>query len=110
MGSQGVPVEMFWRCMKSFPSSLSLNVLGASSRSMECCSSAGFVEKLCKNCYYNHEPWKPLLNILATKENCMQSNPNPNDPNYMPPLQENPQGVPPYQPGQPVYQKQPGVP
>jgi YGGT family protein len=40
----------------------------------------------------------------------MQSNPNPNDPNYMPPLQENPQGVPPYQPGQPVYPNQPGVP
>jgi YggT family protein len=39
----------------------------------------------------------------------MQSNPNPNDPNYMPPLQENPQGVPPYQP-RPVYQNQPGVP
>jgi YggT family protein len=37
----------------------------------------------------------------------MQNNPNPNDPNYMPPLQENPQGVPPYQP---VYQNQPGVP
>src|SRR5437016_1131083 len=40
----------------------------------------------------------------------MQSNPNPNDPNYMPPSQENPQGVPPYQPAQPVYPNQPGVP
>ena len=40
----------------------------------------------------------------------MQSNPYPNDPNYMPPIQENPQGVPPYQPAQPVYQNQPGVP
>jgi YggT family protein len=40
----------------------------------------------------------------------MQNNPNPNDPNYMPSLQENPQGVPPYQPAQPVYQNQPGVP
>lgn len=39
----------------------------------------------------------------------MQSNPYPNDPNYMPPLQENPQGVPPYQ-GQPVYPNQQGVP
>jgi YGGT family len=39
----------------------------------------------------------------------MQSNQYPNDPNYMPPLQENPQGVPPYQ-GQPVYPNQPGVP
>ena len=40
----------------------------------------------------------------------MQSNPYPNDPNYMSPIQENPQGVPPYQPAQPVYQNQPGVP
>jgi len=40
----------------------------------------------------------------------MQSNPYPNDPNYMPPIQENPQGVPPYQPAQPVYPNQPGVP
>jgi hypothetical protein len=40
----------------------------------------------------------------------MQSNPYPNDPNYMPPLQENPQGAPPYQPAQPVYPNQPGVP
>jgi len=39
----------------------------------------------------------------------MQSNPYPNDPNYMPPIQENPQGVPPYQPGEPPYQGQPGV-
>jgi YggT family protein len=34
----------------------------------------------------------------------MQSNPNPNDPNYMPPLEQ----VPPHQPAQ--YQNQPGVP
>lgn len=40
----------------------------------------------------------------------MQSNQYPNDPNYMPPIQENPQGVPPHQPGQPVYPNQPGVP
>lgn len=40
----------------------------------------------------------------------MQSNPYPNDPNYMPPNQQNPQGVPPYQPAQPVYPNQPGVP
>jgi len=40
----------------------------------------------------------------------MQSNPNPNDPNYMPPIQESQQGVPTYQPAQPVYQNQPGVP
>jgi YggT family protein len=40
----------------------------------------------------------------------MQSNQYPNDPNYIPPLQENPQGVPPYQPGQPGYPNQPGVP
>ena len=40
----------------------------------------------------------------------MQSNPYPNDPNYMPPIQESPQGVPTYQPAQPVYQNQPGVP
>jgi YggT family protein len=40
----------------------------------------------------------------------MQSNPYPNDPNYMPPNQQNPQGVPPYQPEQPVYPNQPGVP
>ncbi len=40
----------------------------------------------------------------------MQSNPYPNDPNYMPPIQESPQGVPPYQPAQPVYQNQPGMP
>ena len=40
----------------------------------------------------------------------MQSNPYPNDPNYIPPIQENPQGVPTYQPAQPVYQNQPGVP
>ena len=40
----------------------------------------------------------------------MQSNPYPNDPNYMPPIQETPQGVPPYQPAQPVYPNQPGVP
>ena len=36
----------------------------------------------------------------------MQSNPYPNDPNYMPPAQQNPQGVPPYQPVQPVYPNQ----
>jgi YggT family protein len=40
----------------------------------------------------------------------MQSNQYPNDPNYMPPIQENPQGVPPYQPAQPVYPNQPGAP
>jgi YGGT family len=40
----------------------------------------------------------------------MQSNQYPNDPNYMPPIQESPQGVPTYQPAQPVYQNQPGVP
>jgi YggT family protein len=40
----------------------------------------------------------------------MQNNPYPNDPNYRPPIQESPQGVPPYQPAQPVYQNQPGVP
>ena len=40
----------------------------------------------------------------------MQSNPYPNDPNYRPPIQESPQGVPTYQPAQPVYQNQPGVP
>ena len=39
----------------------------------------------------------------------MQSNQNPNDPNYMPPIQESPQGVPTYQPVQPVYQNQPGA-
>jgi|SRR5215469_3117141 len=40
----------------------------------------------------------------------MQSNPYPNDPNYRPTYQENPQGVPPYQ-GQPgPYQGQQGVP
>jgi len=37
----------------------------------------------------------------------MQSNPYPNDPNYMPPLEEVQQAGPPYQP---VYQNQPGVP
>ena len=37
----------------------------------------------------------------------MQSNPYPNDPNYMPPLEEIQQAGPPYQP---VYQNQPGVP
>ncbi len=36
----------------------------------------------------------------------MQSNPYPNDPRY----QQNPQGVPPYQPAQPVYPGQPGIP
>ncbi len=40
----------------------------------------------------------------------MQSNPYSNDPNYMPPIQENPRGVPPYRPAQPVYPNQPGVP
>jgi YGGT family protein len=40
----------------------------------------------------------------------MQNNPYPNDPNNMPPMQGNPQGVPHYQPGQPVYPNQPGVP
>jgi len=40
----------------------------------------------------------------------MQPNQYPNDPNYRPTYQENPQGVPPYQPAQPVYPNQPGVP
>src|SRR6516165_6419201 len=36
----------------------------------------------------------------------MQSNPNPNDPHSMPPIEQ----IPPYQPAQPGYQNQPGVP
>jgi len=40
----------------------------------------------------------------------MQSNPNPNDPNYMPPLEEVQPAVPPYQPAPPSYQGQPAVP
>jgi YGGT family protein len=40
----------------------------------------------------------------------MQSNPNPNDPNYMPPIEQIPPAAPPYQQGQPGYQNQPGVP
>jgi len=40
----------------------------------------------------------------------MQPNPYPNDPNYMPPLEGNPQTVPPYQSAQPEYQNQPGMP
>ncbi len=40
----------------------------------------------------------------------MQSNPNPNDPNYMPPMEDIQPAVPPYQPAPPVYQQQPGVP
>ncbi len=40
----------------------------------------------------------------------MQSNPYPNDPNYMPPLEEIPPAVPPYQSAPPVYQNQPGMP
>lgn len=41
----------------------------------------------------------------------MQSNnPYPNDPNYMPPIEEIPPAVPPYQPPPPAYQNQPEVP
>jgi hypothetical protein len=40
----------------------------------------------------------------------MQSNPNPNDPNYMPPMEDIQPAVPQYQPAPPVYQNQPGVP
>jgi hypothetical protein len=39
----------------------------------------------------------------------MQPNPNPNDPNYMPPMEEVQPAVP-YQPVPPPYQNQPGVP
>jgi hypothetical protein len=44
------------------------------------------------------------------EESNMQSNPNPNDPNYMPPMEDIQPAVPPYQPAPPVYQNQPGVP
>ena len=40
----------------------------------------------------------------------MQSNPNPNDPNYMPPMEETRPEAPSYQPAPPVYQNQPGMP
>jgi hypothetical protein len=40
----------------------------------------------------------------------MQSNPNPNDPNYMPPMEEIQPAVPPYQPAPPGYQNRPGMP
>jgi hypothetical protein len=40
----------------------------------------------------------------------MQSNPNPNDPNYMPPMEVIQPVVPPYQQAPPRYQYQPGVP
>jgi len=39
----------------------------------------------------------------------MQPNPNPNDPNYIPPMEEVQPAVP-YQPVPPPYQNQPGVP
>lgn len=39
----------------------------------------------------------------------MQSNPYPNDPNYLPPIEEIPPAVP-YQPGPSTYQNQSGVP
>src|SRR5947209_11973625 len=48
-----------------------------------------------------------ILHCYMREENNMQSNPYPNDPNYMPPLEEVQPAGPPYQP---VYQNQPGVP
>jgi hypothetical protein len=44
------------------------------------------------------------------EESNMQSNPYPNDPDYIPPMEDIQPAVPPYRPAPPGYQNQPGVP